>query len=49
MLVMYKTIINVLKIILESMENHSSFNNPNIDNIREVTKLTEEIILKKYS
>ena len=41
--------LNIPKIILESMENHSSFNNPNIDNIREVTKLTEEIILKKYS
>ena len=34
---------------MESMENHSSFNNPSIDNIREVTKLTEKIILEKYS
>jgi len=41
--------LNIPKIIMESMENHSSFNNPSIDNIREVTKLTEKIILEKYS
>jgi len=41
--------LDISNIIMESMENHSSINTPNIDNIKDVTRWTEKFILKKYS
>ena len=41
--------LDIPNIIMESMENHSSINAPNIENIKDVTKWTEKFILKEYS
>ena len=41
--------LKISEIIMKAMEKHSSINEPNINEIREVTKWTENFILSIYN